>query len=90
MPLLDESDINLEIENLPEWNYIEKTITKAWNGGQFFNLSGHYSESHRKFHARGTGNGPYAILGPRSHPVSWGPQRSLGSSVGAPRVSQRQ
>ena len=21
MPLLDESDINLEIENLPEWNY---------------------------------------------------------------------
>ena len=31
MPLLDESDINLEIENLPEWNYIEKTITKDYS-----------------------------------------------------------
>ena len=31
MPLLDESDINSEIENLPEWNYIEKTITKDYS-----------------------------------------------------------
>ena len=31
MPLLDESDINLEIENLHEWNYIEKTITKDYS-----------------------------------------------------------
>ena len=31
MPLLDESDINSEIENLSEWNYIEKTITKDYS-----------------------------------------------------------
>lgn len=31
MPLLDESDIVSEIENLSEWNYIEKTITKNYS-----------------------------------------------------------